>query len=60
MRVKRFVLEYKNHKTRQLKENQLMRKDVKAQRIEDMEKFVKLLKNGLITTDECMTQIAKI
>lgn len=60
VKIKRFVKEYANHKINIISNNELMKQDIKEEKLQDIEKYIKSLKRGLITVDECIHQINKI
>lgn len=60
MKIKRFVNEYANYKINIISNNDLMRQEIKEEKLQDIKKYIKSLKRGLITVDECIYQINKI
>lgn len=60
MKIKRFVKEYANYKINIILNNDLMRQEVKEEKLQDIKKYIKVLERGLITVDECIYQINKI
>lgn len=60
MKVKRFVKEYANYKINIILNNDLIIQEIKAEKLQDIEKYIKILERGLITVDECIYQINKI
>lgn len=60
MTIRRFVKEYANYKINIISKNDLMIQETKEEKLKDIEKYIKSLKRGLITVDECIHQISKI
>lgn len=60
MKIKRFVKEYANYKINIISNNDLMRRETKEEKLQDIKKYIKTLERGLITVDECVYQINKI
>ena len=60
MKIKRFVKEYANYKINIILNNDLMIQEIKVEKLQDIEKYIKILERGLITVDECIYQINKI
>ena len=60
MKIKRFVKEYANYKINIISNNDLMTQEIKEEKLQDIEKYIKILERGLITVDECIYQINKI
>ena len=60
MKIKRFVNEYANYKSDIILNNDLMEQEIKEKNLQDIEKYIKSVKRGLITIDECIYQINKI
>lgn len=60
MKVKRFVKEYANYKINIILNNDLMIQEIKAKKLQDIKKYIKILERGIITVDECIYQINKI
>lgn len=60
MKIKRFVKEYANYKINIISNNDLMPPEIKDAKLQDIKKYIKVLKRGLITVDECISQINKI
>lgn len=57
--MKRFITEYARYKINAISDNDIMRDDIKAERIRNIEKAVRLAKNSFITVDECIKMIAE-
>lgn len=60
MKIKRFVKEYANYKSKMIVGNELMRSEIKEEKLEAIEKYTKVLERGLITVDECIYNINKL
>lgn len=60
MKVKRFVKEYASYKSKMISDNNLMKEEIKEEKLQDIKKYTRLLQRGLITVDECIQQINKI
>ena len=60
MKIKRFVKEYANYKINTILNNDLMKQEIKEEKLQDIKKYIKVLERGLITVDECIYQINKI
>ena len=60
MTIRRFVKEYANYKINIISKNDLMSQETKEEKLQDIKKYIKSLKRGLITIDECVYQINKI
>ena len=60
MKIKRFVNEYANYKINIISNNDLMEQGIKEEKLQDIEKYIKSVKRGLITVDECIHQISKL
>ena len=60
MKIKRFVKEYANYKINIISNNDLMEQGIKEEKLQDIEKYIKSVKRGLITVDECIHQISKL
>lgn len=55
-----FINVYANYKTNSIMDSELMKEEIKLEKICDIEKVVKAFKNSLITVDECVKMIAEI
>lgn len=55
--MKRFILEYANYKIKDIKNNSLMREDIKIEAIAKIERVLKLEKIGFMTVDEAIKSI---
>ena len=60
MTIRRFVKEYANYKIIKISNDGLMKQEIKEEKLQDIKKYIKSLKRGLITIDECIHQINKI
>lgn len=60
MKIKRFVKEYANYKSNIISNNDLMEQEIKEKKLQDIEKYIKSVKRGLITIDECIHEISKL
>lgn len=60
MKIKRFVKEYANYKINIILNNDLMKQEIKEEKLQDIKKYIKVLERGLTTVDECIYQINKI
>lgn len=52
MKTERFILEYANHKVKDIKNNKLMLACIKSQKLERIQKIVAMHKSGLFTVSE--------
>ena len=55
-----FINVYANYKANTIMGNELIKEEIKLERICEIEKAVKAFKNSLITVDECVKMIAEI
>lgn len=60
MTIRRFVKEYANYKIIKISNDDLMKQEIKEKKLQDIEKYIKSVKRGLITVDECIHEISKI
>ena len=60
MQVKRFVTEYANFKIDKIWKSETMQDGEKTEQIRKIDRYVAMLKNGLVTVDDCMKKLAEI
>lgn len=60
MKIKRFVKEYASYKIKLISDNDLMKSDIKQEKLQDINKYIQLLQRGIISVDECIQAINKI
>ena len=58
--MERFIKEYANYKIKDINNNQIMIKEVKNEKIDKINKVLRLRKNGLITIDETIKIILEV
>lgn len=56
----RFVREYASWKRKQIRGYALMKEEHKAEKLQAVDRILKLSKRGLITVDEAMKEMAKV
>ena len=60
MKVKRFIKEYANYKINIISNNELIKQEEKEEKLQKINLYVKSLRRGLITVDDCIYQINQI
>lgn len=55
----RFIKEYRNFLIRELKNNDMISKEIRNEKISTINKYVNACYNGLVSVNECMHTISK-
>lgn len=56
----RFMKEYASWKRKQIRGYALMKEEYKAEKLQAVDRILRLVKQGLITVDEAMKEMAKV
>lgn len=56
----RFIIEYASWKRRQIQGYELMKEESKAEKLQTVDRIQRAVKQGLITVDEAMKEMAAI
>ena len=59
MKIPRCVREYRNYVAREIKDNNLIDKDVKRLVLDDLDRCVWACERGLISVSECMKKLSE-